>query len=198
MEDDQWAYSYTDKNIADIQAWDIFDPSNFSLSTEYDPREFGSISLRTGMRFSQIMKASEMCDLMWPEIDKLNTATRVLNRTRALVQDRLIHRGYRIQSHSFNDLLIHEEGPSETVYRSTVERRTHDISSATKESIHRIVHAVKKSWKPFPATLPEPVLSGYKEIARSIFILRTLIMREDSFPEYLQLITQDNDPFAQP
>lgn len=196
MEDYEWAYGYNNQNVDDLHQWDVFDSSNFSLSIEYDPKEFGSISLRTGMHVSQVIKAADMCDLMWSESDKLETASRILHRTRALVQDRLTHRGYTIKSHTFHDVLLHEHGPSESVYRSTIERQKHGISSMTQEAIHRLLHSIKKSWQPFPALLPEPVLSGYTEITRNIFILRALIVQDYSFPEYLQLITQDNDPFT--
>lgn len=195
MEEDQWAYGYTDKIIADIQQWDVFDPGNFSLSIAYDPKEFGSLSLRSGMRTSKMAHASGMCDLMYSEVDKIKTATRLIYLLRCKIQQNLKPQGYTVQQHSFSDLLVHEEGPSETVYRSILTIENQRIVDAVKEGIHRLCSASTTSWKPFPASLAKTVLRDYSEIARRVFLMRSLILSRNDFPEYLQMITQDKDPF---
>lgn len=196
MNEDKKANVDTDEIIADIQKWDIFDPGNFSVSIAYDPKEFGSLSLRSGMCTSQMATASGMCNLQYSKKEKEQTATRMIYLLRCKIQQNLKTQGYTVQQHSFNDLLIHEEWPSETVYRSTFSIENQRIVDRVKEGIHRLCSTSRTSWKPFPASLPETVFRDYSDIARCVFLMRSLISSRNDFPEYLQMITQDKDPFA--
>ncbi|MDA0375725.1 MAG: hypothetical protein O3A80_00240 [bacterium] len=196
MKEDRRANVHTDEIIADTLQWDAFDPGNFSVSIAYDPKEFGSLSLRSGMCTAQVKTASGMCNLQYSEIEKVQTARRLIYRLRCKIQQNLKPQGYTVQQHSFNDLWIHEEGPPETVYRSTVSIENQCIVDRVKEGIHRLCSTSTTSWKPFAASLPETVLRDYSDIAHCVFLMRSLISSRNDFLKYLQMITQDNDPFA--